>query len=228
LYRLYPLFGDSSTRFEAAQSYSKLYARVDHKRSYAMFGDFEADMEAPLMGYGRKLTGVKVHLENSRGDFVTVTGARPDTAFARDVFPADGFGLLRLSHGEILPGSENVTLEVRDRRNPEIILSRETLARSLDYNLDPVTGDLFFLRYISAFDFQLNLTQLVVTYEHRADSLSSAMYTARVKKNFTGLGLQLGFAGVMQRQQDFGSFILGGIDGEKTLPRKGKLRFAFA
>ncbi|MDQ6651480.1 MAG: hypothetical protein M3Y84_01920, partial [Acidobacteriota bacterium] len=227
--RVYPLFGDSSTRHEAAQSNSKLYARLDHNRSYAMFGDLDADMEnLALTGYTRKLTGVKVHLEDSQGDFVTVTGARPDTAFARDVFPADGFGLLRLSHGEILPGSENVTLEVRDRRNPEVILSRETLARSVDYNLDPVSGDLFFLRYISVFDFNLNLTQLVITYEHRADSLSSAMYTARAKKSFTGLGLQLGFAGVMQRQQDSGSFILGGIDGEKTLPRKGKLRFAFA
>jgi len=126
------------------------------------------------------------------------------------------------------PAAELVALEVRDRRNPEVMLSREILARSVDYNLDPVTGDLFFLRYISAFDFGLNLTQLVVTYEHRADSLSSAMYTARAKKNFTGLGLQLGFAGVMQRQQDSGSFILAGIDGEKSLPRKGKLRFAFA
>jgi len=116
--RVYPLFGDSSTRFEAAQSNSKLYARVDHKRSYAMFGDFEADMEAPLLGYARKLTGVKAHLENSRGDFVTVTGARPDTSFARDVFPAGSLGIMQLSNGEILPGSENVVLEVRDRRNP--------------------------------------------------------------------------------------------------------------
>jgi uncharacterized repeat protein (TIGR01451 family) len=57
--RMYPLFGDSSTRFEAAPSNSKLYARFDHKRSYAMFGDFEADMDAPLAGYTRKLTGVK-------------------------------------------------------------------------------------------------------------------------------------------------------------------------
>src|SRR6202008_2091847 len=123
----------SSTRYEAAQSNSKLYARLDHNRSYAMFGDFEADMEnLSLAGYARKLTGVKVHLENSAGDFVTVTGARPDTSFARDVFPAGGLGLLKLSHGEILPGSEVVALEIRDRRNPEIIISRETLARSVD------------------------------------------------------------------------------------------------
>lgn len=227
--RVYPLFGDSSTRYEAAQSNSKLYARLDHDRSYAMFGDIDADMESlALTGYARKLTGVKVHIENSKGDFVTVTGARPDTTFARDVFPATGFGLLHLSNAELLPGSENVTLEVRDRRNPEMIISRETLVRSVDYNLNPLTGELVLLRYISAFDFALNLTQLVVTYEHRAQSLNSAIYTARAKKNFTGLGLQLGFAGVMQRQPDTGTFILGGIDGEKALPLKGKLRFGFA
>ncbi|HEY0004105.1 MAG TPA: hypothetical protein VGB17_04775 [Pyrinomonadaceae bacterium] len=227
--RAYPLFGDSSTRYEAAQSNSKLYARLDHNRSYAMFGDFEADMESlALAGYARKLTGVKLHLENSEGDFLTVTGARPDTAFARDVFPAGGTGLLALSHAEILPGSETVFLEVRDRRNPEIIISRETLMRSVDYNLDPATGELFFLRYISAFDYNLNLVQLVATYEHRADALSTAVYTARGRKRFEGLGLQLGFSAVMQRQEETGSFLLGGIDGEQSLPHKGAVRFAFA
>ena len=43
-------------------------------------------------------------------------------------------------------------LEIRDRRNPEVVISRETLTRGIDYNLDPVTGQIFFLRYISTFD----------------------------------------------------------------------------
>ena len=227
--RVYPLFGDSSTRYEAAQSNSKFYARLDRDRSYAMFGDFEADMEdLELTGYSRKLTGVKVHLENKNGDFISLTGARPDTAFARDVFPAGSLSLVRLSHSEILPGSETVVLEVRDRRNPETIISRETLSRSIDYNLNSITGEVFFLRYLSAFDYDLNLMQLVVTYEHRSSSLSSAVYTGRARKNFTTLGLQLGFATVLQRQEDAGSFVLAGLDAEKTLPNKGKVRFAFA
>jgi uncharacterized repeat protein (TIGR01451 family) len=226
--RVYPLFGDSSTRYEAAQSNSKVYARIDRKRSYAMFGDFEADMEAPLTGYARKLTGVKAHLENSRGDFITVTGARPDTAFARDIFPAGAFGILQLSNAEILPGSENVVLEVRDRRNPEIIISKETLVRSVDYNVDAMTGRMFFLRYLSTFDMALNLTQVVVTYEHRASSLNSAVYTARLRKNFKGIGLKLGLSAVLQRQTDEGDFLLGGFDVEKTLPRGGSLQLAWA
>jgi uncharacterized repeat protein (TIGR01451 family) len=227
--RLYPLFGDSSTRFEAAQSNSKLYARIDHKRSYAMFGDYDAEMnDLSLTGYTRKLTGVKVHLENSTGDFLTLTGARPDTAFARDVFPAGSLSLMQLSHGEILPGSETVTIEVRDRRNPEIILSRDTLSRSIDYNLNPISGELFFLRYISTFDYALNLVQIVVTYEHSATGFSTSVYTGRAGKNFEKLGLRLGFSAVMQREADFGTFFLGGIDGEKRLPNRGTLSFAYA
>jgi uncharacterized repeat protein (TIGR01451 family) len=226
--RAYPLFGDSSTRFEAAQTNSKLYARIDRKRSYAMFGDFETEMNAPLMGYNRNLTGVKLHLENSQGDVITVTGARPDTSFARDVFAAGGLGILQLSNAEILPGSEIVVLEVRDRRNPEVIISRETLARSVDYNLDPVTGQLFFLRYISAFDYLLNLTQIVVTYEHRATGMNSAVYTARARKNFKSIGLKLGLSAALQTQPDEGNFFLGGVDVEKKLPAGGMLQLAWA
>jgi hypothetical protein len=229
LERAYPLFGDSSTRYEDAQSNSKLYARLDHGRSYFMFGDMETDNEtAGLAGYSRKLTGVKVHVENEQGDFVSVTGARPNTAFARDVFPGGVLGFVRLTHPEVLPGSETVVLEVRDRRNPEIILSRESLIRSVDYNLDAATGEIFFLRPISNFNFALNLVQVVVTYEHRASDMSSAVYTGRAVKNFQRAGLRLGLSFVNQRQSDFGSFIIAGVDGEKRLPRGGRLAFEWA
>ncbi|MFN2454799.1 MAG: hypothetical protein ABR577_11325 [Pyrinomonadaceae bacterium] len=227
--RAYPIFGDSSTRFEDAQSNSKLYARLDRNRSYAMFGDFDAGMDnLSLSGYARKLTGVKLHVENAHGDFITATGARPDTTFARDVIPGGTLSLVRLSNGDVLPGSETVVLEVRDRRNPEIILSRETLVRSIDYNLDPANGAIFFIRPVSTFDYQLNLVQAVVTYEHRTNSMAAAVYTARAGKRFDRLGLRLGLSAINQRQGEFGSFMLGGIDGEKDLPRGGHLKFELA
>jgi uncharacterized repeat protein (TIGR01451 family) len=227
--RAYPLFGDSSTRFEDAQSNSKLYLRADRGRSYFLFGDMETEnRNAGLASYTRRLTGVKLHIENAKGDYVSVTGARPDTAFARDVFPGGALGFERLSHAEILPGSETLVIEVRDRRNPETILSRESLIRSVDYNLDASTGELFFLRPISSFDFSFNLVQVVATYEYRTDNMSQAVYTARAYKNFEGLGLKLGLSAVDQRQGEFGSFFLGGLDAEKSLPHGGRLRMEWA
>jgi uncharacterized repeat protein (TIGR01451 family) len=227
--RAYPLFGDTSTRYDDAPSNSKLYMRVDRGRSYFLFGDFETENDkAGLASYTRRLTGAKLHIENSNGDYVSVTGARPDTAFARDVFPGGAIAFARLTHPEILPGSETVVIEVRDRRNPEVILSRESLIRSIDYNLDASTGEIFFLRPISSFDFSFNLVQVVVTYEHRSDGMSSAVYTARAFKTFESLGLKLGLSLVDQQQGEFGSFVLGGLDAEKTLPRGGRVRMEWA
>lgn len=229
LERAYPLFGDSSTRFEDAPSNSKLYVRMDRGRSYAMFGDMEADMdEAGFSSYARKLTGVKFHIENEAGDFVSLTGARPDTSFARDIFPGGTLSLVQLSHTDILPGSENVVIEVRDRRNPEVILSRETLVRSVDYNLDANLGSLLFLRPISAFDYQLNIVQIVVTYEHRANALETSVYTGRAVKRFPSLGLRLGLSFINQRQAGTGSFLIGGVDGELQTPGRGRLQFDWA
>lgn len=227
--RAYPIFGDSSIRFEDAQSNSKLYARLDRNRSYAMFGDMETDMnELALTGYSRRLTGVKLHLENAKGDFVSVTGARPDTAFARDVIPGGALSLLRLSHSQILTGSEQVVLETRDRRNPEIIIRRENLVRGIDYNLNALTGEIFFLRPIAAFDYQLNLQQVVVAYEHRGANSTNYVYTGRAQQHFNRLGLRFGASYVNQQQGEIGAFQLGGFDFEKKLARGGRLMFETA
>lgn len=227
--RAYPIFGDSSTQFQETESNSKLYARLDRGRSYAMFGDFEADMETSrLVGYSRKLTGVKIHLENENNDFVTVTGARPDTSFARQIIPGDQLGVVQLAYPNVLPGSEIFAIETRDRRNPEIILSREILVRGLDYNIDSTTGTIFFLRPISAFDRNLNLVQIVATYEYRSSGMESSVYTARAVKNFNRLGLRLGFSVINQQQTDSTPFSLGGADISVKLPRRGKLEAEWA
>lgn len=227
--RAYPLFGDASQRFEDAQSNSKLFARLDRGSSYAMFGDMETDQQnLQLGGYARRLTGVKLHLENRRGDFVSLTGARPDTAFARDVFPGGGLSIVRLSHTDILQGSEVISLEIRDRRNPELVIKREQLIRSVDYNIDSLTGEIFFMRPISAFDYLLNLTQIVATYEYRGTGSANYVYTGRAVRNFQNLGLQVGGSYVNQRQGEVGAFQLGGLDGEKTLWNGGRLHFEAA
>lgn len=227
--RVYPIFGDSSTRFQETESNSKVYARLDRGRSYAIFGDFDADMQrSRLMSYGRRLTGVKLHLENGNGDFVTATGARPDTSFARQIIKGGTLGIVQLFYPDLMPGSELLTIEIRDRRNPEIILSREILTRGLDYNLDTTSGTIFFLRPIPAFDRDLNLLQVVATYEYRSSGFESDVYTARASKNFNHLGLRLGFSFVNQKQADSKPFNLGGLDLSLKLPNNGKLEAELA
>ncbi|NJM53652.1 MAG: hypothetical protein HC846_09850, partial [Blastocatellia bacterium] len=204
-------------------------ARLDRGRSYAMFGDFEANMQkSRLLSYGRKLTGVKLHLENGNGDFVTATGARPDTSFARQIIKGGTLGIVQLSYPDLMPGSELFSLEIRDRRNPDLIISREFLTRGLDYNLDTTSGTIFFLRPIPTFDKDLNLVQVVATYEYRSSGFESNVYTARASKNFNRLGLRFGLSFINQKQADAKSFNLGGLDLSLKLPNNGKLEAEWA
>ena len=226
--RRYPLFGDDSVRYEDASSNSHLYARLDRGRSHLMFGDMTTGLEGlRLAGYSRKLTGVKLHLENAAGDQVTVTGARPNTDFAREVFDGGLLSTLRLRYIDIVPGSETLTLEVRDRRRPELLLSTDVLLRGVDYQLETETGRIYLLRYVPAFDSVLNLVRLTIVYEHYSQGLGSRVITLRAKKQFSGLGLTLGLAAIEERRSE-GAFHLYGLDGEQRLPNGGIVRFAVA
>ena len=223
----YVVFGDSSARFYYAQSNSHLYARIDHRLSYIMFGDLSGNLQRQqtdsLTNFDRSITGLKVHLEDRRGNSLSVTGARPETAYARDVFPGNALGLIALSHQAVLPGSEVVTLETRDRRNPGVIVSRETLIRSTDYTMDNLNGSIFFLRSISPFDSSLNLTQVLIDYEYQAIGLSSSVYTARAEKRFDQAGLRLGFSALSDRQGGADNYLLAGVEASKVLPHHGVL-----
>ncbi len=232
----YVVFGDSSQRFYNAQSNSRLYARIDHGLSYLMFGDLSdptrafgagvsnADLNSRgLTSFDRSITGLKLHLESRAGTALSVAGARPDTAYARDIFPGNALGLVTLSHQDVLPGSEVITLETRDRRNPAIIVSRETLLRSSDYTMDNLSGSIFFLRSISALDAALNLTQIVISYEYRAIGLSSSVYSARAEKRIDSLGLRIGGNFLNDRQGGTSSFFLAGLEAAKQMPHHGLL-----
>ncbi len=229
----YLVFGDSSTRFNAAPSNSKLYARLDFSRSlgrsFALFGDFIPETRGlELAVYNRKLTGVQVHFENSHGDFVSVAGARPSSSYGRDVFPGGVFGLVRLSSSRVIPGSETVTLEVRDRRNPDLLVRREQLVRGADYNLDSETGQIFFIRPIQAFDPDLNLKQIVVAYEYEATGAASNVYTLNASRGF-GDGGRFGFSLNHQGKAGAGdNYTLGGFYLTQEMPNKGELRLEVA
>jgi uncharacterized repeat protein (TIGR01451 family) len=224
----YLVFGDSSTRSYNAQSNSHLYGRIDHGLSYLLFGDLSGDLAqhpqtTGISEFDRNITGLKLHVENQTGASLTLTGAHPDTAYARDVFPGTTLGLITLVHSNILAGSETVVLETRDRRNPEIIKARETLVRSVDYTMDDLSGAVFFLRSITALDSVLDLTQLVFTYEYRTTGMNSQVYRAQAGKRFDDVGLRVELNFLNERDSG-SSYFLAGLEAEQKLRYGGFLR----
>src|SRR5436305_2061789 len=81
--------------------------------------------------------------KTERKNWIKVQIAQPKTAFMREIFTTEMGSAIRLSRTQIVRASETITLEVRDRRNPAVVISRQTLVRNVDYSLDVNSGVLY-------------------------------------------------------------------------------------
>ena len=161
----YVLYGDDTARSHDAPSSKKLYVRIERADFYALFGDYDTGLNvSELSRYQRTLTGIKTEYS---GRNVSATGfaARTDQGFVRDDIAADGTsGLYRLSRGSILPGSDEIEIQVRDRLTNEV-LSTTPLTRYVDYNLDYQDGSLYFRSPVLRQDENFNPQRIVARYE---------------------------------------------------------------
>jgi uncharacterized repeat protein (TIGR01451 family) len=164
----YPIYGDSSQRGYDAQSTSKLYVRVDHQRSYLLWGDFTTASTAEvrkLGNYSRSLTGVREHFETSRAS-VNAFASRDTTRQVIEEFPANGTsGPFQLGTSGALVNSEKVEIITRDRNQPAIVISTAGATRFVDYEIETLTGRILFKAPVPSRDRDLNPVFIRVTYE---------------------------------------------------------------
>jgi uncharacterized repeat protein (TIGR01451 family) len=189
----YTLYGDQTyQQFEGVSRYP-LFVKLEKRQAYALFGDFDTDItEGRLTSYNRKLTGLKAEY---LGDDLQVLGFAAETnqGFTQDEIAAEGLsGPYQLSHERILPQSEEIVVETRDRVRPDIILERKTLVRYLDYTLDYFSGKLIFRLPVDATDPNFNPNVIVVDYETSEDAERNITAGGRVQAQFLNDKLQVG------------------------------------
>jgi uncharacterized repeat protein (TIGR01451 family) len=164
----YPVYGDSSAKGYDAQSTGKLYVRIDHGTSYALYGDYSTQSDNTarvLTQYNRVLNGAKTHIEEGP---LTVDGFASDTNSVQvvDVIPANGTsGPYQLSSINGLANSEQVDIITRDRNQPALIINDVPMTRLSDYEIEPYSGQILFKSPIASLDANLNPVFVRVTYE---------------------------------------------------------------
>lgn len=184
----YPVYGDSSVRGYDAQSTSKAYIRIDHGRTYVLYGDYltsEPGIGNSLGNYSRSMTGVKEHFENDR---LSLTGFASYDSLRQivDELPANGTsGPFTLTNPNGVENSEKVEVLTRSRTQPAVILDIKQLSRFADYEFEPFTGQLLLKAPIPTLDFNLNPISLRITYEVRqgGDRFWVGGGTAMIKLN---------------------------------------------
>ena len=164
--RYYTVYGDGSRQGYDAPTRRKLYVRLERREFYALFGDFETGLTQTQLGrYSRTLNGAKVAYQ---GRTVSFTGfaANTEERYARDEIQGNGLtGPYRLSGRDIVPNSDKLRIEVRDRVRPEQVLSSTALTRHIDYDIDTSAGTIRFREPVLSRDGQLNPILIVAEYE---------------------------------------------------------------
>jgi uncharacterized repeat protein (TIGR01451 family) len=164
--RYYTVYGDGSGQAYDAASQRKLYVRLERKAFYALFGDFRTGFDGTRLGrFDRTLNGVKFERQ---GRVFSFAGFAADTeqAHVRDELPGSGLAsLYQLSRREIVPNTETVTIETRDRVRAERILASRVMVRDVDYDINYDTGAITFRGPIASRDGDLNPNVVVVNYE---------------------------------------------------------------
>lgn len=192
----YTVFADGSDRRFDAASRNKLYLRVESRAVRALFGDFNTGFNrTQLARYERTTTGVKAEVRS--GQFQALAfAAKIATSHRRDEMPGGGIsGPYRLSSRAIVPNSETVSIEVRDRFRSELVSNRRTLIRFVDYDIDLLSGTVTFKQPILSRDDNLNPQVIVIEYE--IDTLRGGALNAGLRGEWHGNGDKLRLGGTV-------------------------------
>lgn len=149
----YPVYGDDSTTYRDVDTQGRLYVRVDWDKSQALWGNFNTGITGTEYGqYSRALYGGALNWRSRRstalgepGSELRVFGSQAQTAPGHNEFIGTGGSLYYLKHTDVLPGSDRVTLEVRDATTGRVE-SRVDLLRGADYEIDEMQGRILLTR----------------------------------------------------------------------------------
>ncbi len=224
----YTVYADGSSRRFDAASRKKLYVRIETASFRALYGDFETGFdETNLTRYHRVATGVLAEAQLGEVQ-VRAFGAEIGTRFRRDEIQGQGIsGPYRLSSRAIVPNSETVSLEVRDRFRSEIVVEERTLTRFADYDIDPLAGTITFSEPVLSRDFDLNPQFIVINYE--IDTLADGELNAGLRAEWesTDGTIRIGANAITDRS-DAARTNLVGVDLRARIDEATELRAEFA
>ncbi|MBE9004187.1 TonB-dependent receptor [Fortiea sp. LEGE XX443] len=243
--RNYPVYGDSSRVDVVAPSIDSVFLRFERSSripgvapDYFMWGDYNTEEFArtsqQYTSITRQLHGFKTNYNLGNFQFTGFYGNNLE-GFQRDTIAPDGTsGFYFLSRRLLLPGSENVFIELEELNRPGTVLERKQLNRGPDYEIDYDRGTLIFREPILRTDIdstgQVLVRRIVVSYQYDSESSDSNIYAGRLQYNLSRTLNQESWLGAtfIQENQGVRDFQLYGADAMISWGRNGKLIAEYA
>lgn len=183
-YEFYPVYGDSSLVGYEARSSQRLYVRLDNKRNYLLYGDYQtapgfSEIEGggkvggityrQLGAYNRTATGVRGHLED-KNYAVNVYASRDRLKNKVSEFLMNGTSIVGTVDAKAVENTEKVEMVTYDRNARNRILSVTPLERNKDYIFEAFSGRILLLGLdVNLFDSDSNPRAIRISYELEQD-----------------------------------------------------------
>ncbi|MBD1936286.1 Ig-like domain-containing protein [Microcoleus sp. FACHB-68] len=196
----YPTYGDNCSRETVAPSRDSVYLRFEHspliegaQPDYFMWGDYAlSEFSTP----SQQFTGITRSLHGFKGNYnlgnLQITGfySQDVEGFQRDSIIPDGTsGFYFLSRRLVIPGSEDVFLEVEELDRPGTVLYRQQLTRSSDYEIDYDRGTLLFRRPILRVNADptgtILVRRIISTYQYDSQDNSTSILGSHLQYNIS-------------------------------------------
>ncbi len=224
----YTIYADRSERRYDASSVRKLYVRLERPQFYALFGDYETGMADPqLTRYVRSFNGVKAQY---RSEHVAATAFASDTPYRHRREEIQGNGLsgpYALAARDILPNSERITIETRDRLRSARIVDTRTLVRHIDYDIDYIAGTIRFRDPVLSRASSLDPQFIIADYE--VDGVAQRVINAGGRASWTNTAKTLTIGGsAIHDEDDQARTNVGGVDLRYTPNASTEVRAEFA
>jgi uncharacterized repeat protein (TIGR01451 family) len=241
--KVYPVYGDSSTIVYDTESQGKFYLAIESDELKLLVGNYPMNLTGTeLATYQRTLYGASFTYQSaSKTQYgqpdteVSAFGAEVQQKHVHDELRATGGSLYYLSHKDVVEGSEQITIVIRDK-NTGTVLARVPQIQNDDYTIKYSEGRIFFSRPISSvvqddslIDLSLlggNTVFIYADYERYADSFEKSAYGGRVRKQ---IGDHLSVGGTyVSDEMDTGNYELYGVDTEIRLGKNTRILGEYA
>lgn len=182
----YTVYADNSLRQFDAASRGRFYARAEGRNFTAAYGDFETGFTTTTLGrYHRVASGLSGEARFGAVG-IQAFGARIGSRFQRDEIQGQGIsGPYRLTSRAIIPNTEQVVIETRDRFRSELIVERRELSRFIDYDIDVLAGTITFKQPVLSRDAQFNPQFIVIAYETDSNAALNGPINAGLRTTWT-------------------------------------------
>ena len=243
--RSYPVYGDNSTTETTAPSIDKVYFRLERNPKiefadpdYFMWGDYRTEefttKSQEFSAISRQLHGFKANY--NLGNFqLNALYANNIEGFQRDTIAPDGTsGFYFLSRRLLVPGSEDIYLELSPLNDPGNIVRRQRLRLGADYEVNYDRGTLLFNNPILSTEIDGNgdilVRRIIATYQFETEAQDASLIAGRGRYHFNRNLQTPSWLGITYLNEDRGDhdFALWGFDGYVSLGEWGNLITEYA